>query len=104
VRRVLPPALDRVEHTIFLTHVPPVPEASRHAGQPADAAAPPRVTREAVGDALLRSMRDRPDRLLNVLCGHAHSPGEAWLLPNLRVRTGGAVCARPSVRPPLYVR
>jgi 3',5'-cyclic-AMP phosphodiesterase len=104
VHHVLPPALDRFEHIIFLTHVPPFPEASWHEGQLADAEALPHFTCKAVGDALLHLMRDRPDRLLTVLCGHTHSAGEAWLLPNLQVKTGGAVYGQPAVQPPMYVR
>ena len=35
---------------------------------------------------------------MTVLCGHTHGSGEAQILPNLRVLTGGAVCGKPWVQ------
>ena len=38
-----------------------------------------------------------------VLCGHTHSAGEARVLPNPRVLTGGAEYGRPDVQRVLTV-
>jgi hypothetical protein len=43
-------------------------------------------------------MRAHPDRELLVLCGHTHGAGLAEVLPNLRVRTGGAAYGAPVVQ------
>jgi hypothetical protein len=43
-------------------------------------------------------MTAHPDRRMTVLCGHTHSPGEAQILPNLQVLTGGAVYGAPTVQ------
>ncbi len=40
---------------------------------------------------------------MTVLCGHTHSPGEAQVLPNLHVLTGGAEYGRPEVQRVLTV-
>jgi hypothetical protein len=40
---------------------------------------------------------------MTVLCGHTHSSGEAQILPNLRVLTGGAVYGKPALQRVLEV-
>jgi predicted MPP superfamily phosphohydrolase len=97
VRELLPKALERFPKVIFLTHVPPFREACWHEGAISDDDWLPYFTCQAVGDALLAVMRDRPDRDLTVLCGHTHGAGTAELLPNLRVWTGGADYGAPRV-------
>lgn len=96
-RRVLPAALERHEHALFLTHVPPFREACWHEGQISDHEWLPHFTCRALGLALVEIMRARPDRRLTVLCGHTHSPGETQPLPSLTVHTGGATYGRPAV-------
>ena len=39
---------------------------------------------------LLEAMQANPGKRMTVLCGHTHGAGEAQLLPNLHVPTGGA--------------
>jgi hypothetical protein len=95
VARVLPEALDRFESVVFLTHVPPFEAACRHEGRISDKDWLPHFTCKAVGDVLVRRMRERPDRRLTVLCGHTHGNGVARILPNLEVRTGGARPRQP---------
>jgi 3',5'-cyclic AMP phosphodiesterase CpdA len=97
-RRVLPGALARYRRVLLVTHVPPFREACWHQGQLSDDAHLPHFACQAVGDALLQMMRNRPDRHLIVLCGHTHSPGVAQILPNLRVYTGGATYGRPDLQ------
>lgn len=98
VRRVLPAALDRHPHVVFLTHVPPLREACWYQGQLSNDEWLPHFTCLAVGQALVEIMRQRPDRKLTVLCGHTHSPGETWPLANLRILTGSAEYGRPEIQ------
>lgn len=97
VKRMLPPALDRFEELLFLTHVPPFREACWHEGEISADDWLPFFTCAAVGEVLRAAMAARPDRRMTVYCGHTHSPGEARILPNLRVITGGAEYGKPGV-------
>jgi Icc protein len=97
-RAVLPEALERFRHVIVLTHVPPFREACWHEGRISDDDWLPHFTCKAAGDTLCEAMAARPDRQMMVLCGHTHSPGEAPILANLRVLTGGAVYGEPKVQ------
>jgi 3',5'-cyclic AMP phosphodiesterase CpdA len=90
VRAVVPRALDRFEHVLFLTHVPPFREACWHDGHISDDEWLPHMTCAAVGLALRDAMEARLDRRMTVLCGHTHGEGFAQILPNLVARTGGA--------------
>ena len=57
------------------------------------------LDRPGVDDAtLIEAMLAHPDHQMTVLCGHTHSSGEAQILPNLRVLTGGAVYGQPCVQ------
>ncbi|HUY89858.1 MAG TPA: metallophosphoesterase [Pirellulales bacterium] len=98
VRRVLPKALDRYPHVVFLTHVPPLREACWYQGQISSDEWLPHFTCLAVGQALVEIMRQRPERKLTVLCGHTHSSGETWPLPNVRILTGSAEYGRPEIQ------
>jgi hypothetical protein len=51
-----------------------------------------------VGDVLVESMTAAPNRKMTVLCGHTHGGGEAQIMPNLRVQTGGARYGQPAVQ------
>jgi hypothetical protein len=39
-----------------------------------------------------------PDHQMTVLCGHTHSSGQADILPNLLVKTGGAEYGSPMIQ------
>lgn len=97
-RAVLPNALARFRHVVVLTHVPPFREACWHEGKVSDDNWLPFFTCRAVGDVLREAMQAAPDRKMTVLCGHTHGSGEADILPNLRVLTGGAVYGNPHVQ------
>ena len=99
--RVLPEALDRFDHVVVLTHVPPFRESCWHEGRISDDDWLPFFSCQAVGEVLRREMESRPDRSMTVLCGHTHSGGRAQILPNLYVRTGGAQYGRPAIQDPL---
>lgn len=97
-RTVLPDALARFRHVVVATHVPPFREACWHEGKVSDDKWLPFFSCKAVGDALVESMAAAPDRTMTVLCGHTHGGGEARILPNLCVLTGGARYGRPEVQ------
>lgn len=97
-RAVLPDALARFRHVLVLTHVPPFREACWHEGRLSNDAWLPFFTCKAVGDVLAEAIRTHLDREMTVLCGHTHGAGEAEILPNLRVSTGGAMYGEPRVQ------
>lgn len=99
--RVLPPALDRFEHVLVLTHVPPFREACWHEGRISGEDWLPYFTCKAVGDVLLTEAASHAARRMTVLCGHTHSGGEYQALSNLRVLTGAAEYGRPRIQEPL---
>jgi 3',5'-cyclic-AMP phosphodiesterase len=102
-RTFLPDALRRFRHFVVLTHVPPFREACGHEGKISDDNWLPHFTCKAVGDALLEAMTTAPKHSMMVLCGHTHSVGEAQVLPNLRVLTGGATYGHPVIQRVLEV-
>jgi Icc protein len=90
-------------HVIVLMHVPPFVEAAWHEGKPSDDEWAPFFVCQAAGDALLRVAAANPSRRITVLCGHTHGGGEAWMAPNLHVRTGAAEYGAPALQPPLWI-
>jgi predicted phosphodiesterase len=98
VRGILPDALARFRILVVLTHVPPWRETCWHRGRISDPDWLPYFTCSAVGAELRQAMESRPERQMLVLCGHSHSPGEARVLPNLRVLTGQADYGRPIIQ------
>jgi predicted phosphohydrolase len=97
-RRVLPEAVGSHPSVILLTHVPPFREAAWYEGKISNDDALPHFASRAAGEALRAVMEAHPDRELLVLCGHTHGAGEARILPNLRVVTGGARYGRPGLQ------
>jgi 3',5'-cyclic-AMP phosphodiesterase len=102
-RAVLPEALGRFPHVLVLTHVPPFREACWHRGRISDDDWLPHFSCRAVGEVLAEAMAAHPPSEMTALCGHTHSPGEAIILPNLRVLTGGAEYGRPEIQRVLTV-
>jgi 3',5'-cyclic-AMP phosphodiesterase len=97
-RAVLPDALARYRHVVAVTHVPPFRESCWYQGQISDDNWMPFFTCKAVGDALVEAMNAVPERTMTVLCGHTHGGGEALILSNLRVLTGGTRYGHPAVQ------
>jgi Icc protein len=97
-RRVLPPALASYNKVVVLTHVPPFREATWYDGEVSGDDWLPFFCCKAVGDVLAEYMSEHADREMVVLCGHTHGGGEAHILPNLRVVTGGARYRYPQVQ------
>jgi predicted phosphohydrolase len=102
-RALLPEVLERYRRLIVLTHVPPFREACWHRGKLSDDGWLPHFSCKAVGEVLAAVMVAHPACDSTVLCGHTHSAGEAKILPNLRVVTGGAGYGRPQLQRMLEV-
>ena len=104
LRDILPEALDRFRHVILLTHVPPFKEACWHKGALSNDDWLPHLGCKVVGETLIEFMRRYGDREMTVLCGHTHSAGSDRILPNLSVKTGGAVYGSPRLQELLIVK
>jgi len=102
--RVLPMALETFPRAIVLTHVPPFREACWYDGKLVNDKRLPLYTCHAVGEVLKHTMQTRPERELLVLCGHTHGRGQAQILPNLTVFSGGADYGRPALQQVLRVK
>ena len=102
-RAVLPGILARFPHTIVATHVPPFRDACRYQGKISGDDWLPFLACKAVGDVLVEAMVKAPDRTMTVLCGHTHGGGEATMLPNLHVLTGGTQYGNPEIQMVLKV-
>ena len=79
-------------HVIILTHVPPWPEATWHAGHPTFEAAQARFCWEYGGRTIRRFAWSRPKIRITVLCGHTHGGG-VWKSANITCHTA-ASCYR----------
>ena len=97
-RKVLPQALRSFQEVIVLTHVPPFREASWHEGKISRDNWLPHMSCKAAGEVLRELMQQHPRARMTVLCGHTHGRGEAAILDNLTVLTGGADYGRPGVQ------
>lgn len=97
VRETLVRALERYQHVIVLTHVPPFEGACWHNGRISDKNWLPYFSCKAVGEALLAGMENKPDKQMTVLCGHTHSAGINKPQPNIIVKTGAAEYGVPQV-------
>jgi len=95
---ILPDALKHYQHVIVLTHIPPFREACWHEGEISADDWLPHFSCKAVGDVLKKFMSAHPDHQMTVLCGHTHSSGQADILPNLSVKTGGAEYGSPMIQ------
>lgn len=102
-RALLGEALAAYERVVVVTHVPPFAAACWHEGRTSDDDWLPYFTCAAVGEVLRELAAGAPDRDITVLCGHTHGVGEAAVLPNLRVLTGGAEYRRPVLQRVLEV-
>ncbi|MCB9450487.1 MAG: metallophosphoesterase [Anaerolineaceae bacterium] len=98
LRQWLPRALATHPQVICALHVPPFREACWHQGQVSNDDFLPHFCCQAAGEVLVEIMKQHPERELTVLCGHTHGEGEAQILPNLRVLTGGAEYGDPRIQ------
>ncbi len=102
-RAVLPAALAKYQRLLVVTHVPPYREACWHEGRLSNDNWLPHFSCKAVGDVLREFMLANSGRQMTVLCGHTHGQGEAQILDNLKVLTGGAEYGQPAVQRVLEV-
>lgn len=98
LRGPLMDAASRYRRVIVATHVPPFKEASWHEGKLSNDDWLPHFSCRAVGDVLHEVARAHPGTKIRVLCGHTHGSGQAEILPNLKVMTGGAEYGEPRVQ------
>jgi Icc protein len=101
--KTLPEAFENFQSAILLTHVPPFRESCWHEGQISDDDALPHFACKSVGDVIRKTMIERPDRKLTVLCGHTHSGGSVLIEPNLRVITGSSLYGAPQLQDILII-
>jgi len=98
IDQTLTAALATSSHVYLLTHIPPTRSSCWYNGEVSDDEWAPHFTCKAVGDVILRIMREQRERRLTVLCGHTHSPGETRPLPNVQILTGHAEYGQPEVQ------
>ena len=89
-------ALAGFEHVIFITHVPPFPEAAWHEGRMSEPEFLPHFSNPTLGTMLRAACARWPDKQLTVLCGHTHGEG-VYQEGNLKVITGGAEYGAPAI-------
>lgn len=103
LRGLLPHALERYQHVILLTHVPPFRESCWYQGRVSNDDWLPFFACQAVGDVLREAMQKRPDRQMTVYCGHTHNEGTVQILRNLKVITGAAEYGKPQINEVLTI-
>ena len=94
---VVAKALGQHTNILVATHYPPFHDTCWHEGSISNKEWLSWFTCKAMGDMLLASAREHPQRQILVLCGHTHSPGKVDTLPNLRVWTGRARYGAPKI-------
>lgn len=97
-------ALEYHKEVIVLTHVPPFREACWHEGRISGDEFLPHFTCKAVGEILVDVASSNPRKSVLVLCGHSHGKGEIEVLPNLVVKTGGAIYGKPLLQEVLLAK
>lgn len=95
LRPKLEEALERFATVVVATHVPPFREACWYEGHTTDDLWAPFFVCGQIGDLLLETARQYPNRRVVVFCGHTHHGGTANLTDNLTVVTGGAEYGHP---------
>lgn len=97
--KVLPPALEKYQQVIVVTHVPPFARAALNDGKPSADYELPHYANRAAGEVLIDLARQHPRKQIIVLCGHTHSACDLRILPNLRVVVGPAEYHKPAIQP-----
>ena len=97
IRRVLPLALEAYDHVWIATHVPPFEEAAWHAGRRTEPDHLPHFSNLAAGNAIREIAADYPNKRINVICGHTHSSGAAYIAPSILALTRGAAYYKPEI-------
>lgn len=71
--KILPQALERYNHVIIATHVPPFPEAVKHNGLLSSPDYLPLFCNLSAGEAIRNVASGFENRKVTILCGHTHS-------------------------------
>lgn len=103
-REQLEQAVLSFQHILILTHVPPFAEACWHEGNLSSDDFLPHFSCKSVGEVFVEVMSKHPNKNMTILCGHTHSGGIAQVLPNITVRTAGAVYGKPNVQDPIFIK
>ena len=100
LRDVLTLAQSKYQKIFVMLHPPPFQQAIWYEDKTPgdDDEYLPHFGCKAAGDVLLEFASNHTDNEFIVLCGHTHGAGEAQILPNLRVLTGGAVYREPEIQ------
>jgi hypothetical protein len=69
IRTIAPKALERANHLLIATHVPPFVEAALYQNKPSDPNYAPHFVNLALGRLIRRVARKHPDKRITVLCG-----------------------------------
>lgn len=70
--KILPQALERYDHVIIATHVPPFPQAVRHRGLLSSPDYLPLFCNLSAGEVIRNVASQFDDKKITVLCGHTH--------------------------------
>ena len=95
--KILPAALERANHVVVATHVPPYTAACRHEGRPCSDEHLPHYVNVALGKTLTSLASSHRDKRITVLCGHTHEACFYEAAPNLSVRVAGAQPCHPRI-------
>ncbi len=101
---VLSQALKQFQNVILLTHVPPFKEASWYKGAISGDDWLPHFSCKAVGDVLLKKMKEYPDKNLTILCGHTHGRSTVQITSNILVKTGSASYKYPQIQEMITIK
>ncbi len=97
LKEKLEAALANHDRVLVATHVPPFRQACWYQGRTTDDFWAPFFVCGQVGEVLKRAAEQHPQKRIEVLCGHTHSPGVAWITANLTVTTAGAQYGCPGI-------
>jgi predicted phosphohydrolase len=98
LRPVLADALQRFNHVLLMTHVPPWKEATWHEGKHSDDDWLPWFSCKAIGDVIVEESDKQPNKQITVFCGHTHGFGHSQINNRVDVYTGGATYRHPEVQ------
>jgi len=96
-------ALNRFEHVIVATHVPPFIEASWHRGKISDQWTLPWYSAPSMGDMIFALAMEFPEKRITVFAGHSHHFRHCKISNNVEVYVGSARYGWPTINRILYV-
>jgi len=97
IRQKLLEAFENFNHVFVATHVSPFRENSVYAGKVSNDDWMPHFSSKHMGDMLLETTENYPNKSITVLCGHSHGKADNQIAPNLRCITGSAKYRYPKI-------